>query len=302
VLYESSVIESYKQPNLPFPVVAIYPKEGTFWSDHPVAVVKRPWVTDEHREGAETYIAHLLERPQQEKAVAHGFRPGDPAIAPGAPIDAAHGVDPREPRTTLEVPPADVMAGAIDLWRKHKKHAEIVLVFDTSGSMKEEDRMPHAKAGAVQLLDLLAPEDEVSLLPFSSGFTWAGQRLRVADHRDRLKSTVNGFYPDGGTFLYDSIGEAYQYLVSNPRPDRIRAVVVLTDGDDQTSQRLNLPALRELIKADNERASVRIFTIAYGSGAKTQVLKDIAEATNAKSFTGTPQNIRAVFKEIATFF
>ncbi len=30
VLYENMVIESYSQPNLPFPVVAIYPKEGTF--------------------------------------------------------------------------------------------------------------------------------------------------------------------------------------------------------------------------------------------------------------------------------
>ena len=302
VLYESSVIESYGKPNLPFPVVAIYPKEGTFWSDHPVAVVKRPWVTDEHREAADKYIAHLLEPAQQQKAMAYGFRPGDPSIAPAAPIDAAHGVDPREPRTTLEVPPADVMAGAIDLWRKHKKHADVVLVFDTSGSMKEEDRMPHAKAGALQLLDLLAPEDRVSLLPFSSGFNWAGQDLRVADHRERLKQTVNGLYPDGSTFLYDSIGEAYQHLTKNAKPDRISAIVVLTDGDDQTSQRLTLAKLKDLIRADGERSSVRIFTIAYGGSAKRDVLKDIAEATKAKSYAGTPQNIRAVFKEIATFF
>ncbi|MCI0619012.1 substrate-binding domain-containing protein [bacterium] len=35
VLYENMVIESYLQNNRTvFPVVAIYPKEGTFWSDH----------------------------------------------------------------------------------------------------------------------------------------------------------------------------------------------------------------------------------------------------------------------------
>ena len=37
VLYENMVIESYDSADkLAFPVVAIYPKEGTFWSDHPV--------------------------------------------------------------------------------------------------------------------------------------------------------------------------------------------------------------------------------------------------------------------------
>src|SRR5262249_33648270 len=38
VLYENLVVESYldaKYRDKPFPVVALYPKEGTYWSDHP---------------------------------------------------------------------------------------------------------------------------------------------------------------------------------------------------------------------------------------------------------------------------
>ena len=34
----------------------VYPKEGTFWSDHPVGIVDREWVTPERREAAEIYI------------------------------------------------------------------------------------------------------------------------------------------------------------------------------------------------------------------------------------------------------
>ena len=95
VLYESSVIESYDpQYRLPFPVVAIYPKEGTFWSDHPVGVVDREWVSAEHREAAEAYIRFLLEPAQQARAIPHGFRPASVDVPLGAPIDAAHGVDP----------------------------------------------------------------------------------------------------------------------------------------------------------------------------------------------------------------
>src|SRR5262249_50596565 len=49
VLYENMVIEANTAPSKPvLPVVAIYPKEGTFWSDHPAGIVQRPWVTDAH--------------------------------------------------------------------------------------------------------------------------------------------------------------------------------------------------------------------------------------------------------------
>ena len=155
VLYESNVIESYSsQYSLPFPVVAIYPKEGTFWSDHPIGIIERDWVTPEHREAAKAYTQFLLERPQQEKTLGYGFHPGDVTIQPSAPLDADHGVDPKEPKTTLEVPSVEVMDAIIQLWREHKKHANIVLVFDTSGSMKEDNKMPGAKNGAKQLTRL----------------------------------------------------------------------------------------------------------------------------------------------------
>src|SRR5690349_9221830 len=48
VLYESSVIEANDgktYPNLAYPVVGIYPKEGTFYSDHPYAILQANWVT-----------------------------------------------------------------------------------------------------------------------------------------------------------------------------------------------------------------------------------------------------------------
>jgi Ca-activated chloride channel family protein len=76
VMYESLVVQSYSEPNLAFPVVAVYPKEGTFWSDHPVAIVDREWVTPEKREASEIYIKFLLDNPQQLKALKSGFRPG----------------------------------------------------------------------------------------------------------------------------------------------------------------------------------------------------------------------------------
>src|SRR6516162_6898965 len=205
VLYENMVIESYSQNNLPFPVVAVYPKEGTFWSDHPIGIVEREWVTPERRDAAKAYIQYLLQRPQQEKAITYGFRPGSVDVPLASPIDEAHGVDPKEPKTTLEVPSVPVMDAILTLFAQKKKAANVVLVLDTSGSMNEHQKMQNAREGAKQLVNLLSPEDRLSLVPFSTTVAWAMTDVPISSGKDKLLSTIDSFYAQGGTALYDAI-------------------------------------------------------------------------------------------------
>jgi len=302
VLYESMVVESYSQTDLPFPVVAIYPKEGTFWSDHPVGIVEREWVTPEHREAAKIYIQYLLAKPQQEKAVAYGFRPASVDVPLAAPLDSAHGMDPKEPKTTLEVPSAEVINALLQSWKTEKKHSNVVLVLDTSGSMKDENKMQNAKVGAKQLVAMLDDGDTFSFLPFSSDLRWAGRDVEVKGGRERLLQQIDSLFANGGTALYDSIDAAYQHLAGTANPDaKIQAVVVLTDGDD-TQSRMKLSELLERIRYNGETRAIHVFTIAYGREAKKEILKQIAEGTQAKFYEGTPQNITEVFRDISTFF
>ena len=148
VLYENMVIESVSpEHHLPFPIVAIYPKEGTFWSDHPIGIVQRDWVTQAHRDAAQVYIQYLMQRPQQERAIAYGFRPGSVDVPLAAPIDTAHGVDPQEPKTTLEVPSVPMMDAILKLWAEKKRGADVVLVLDTSGSMNDDGKIENARNG-----------------------------------------------------------------------------------------------------------------------------------------------------------
>jgi Ca-activated chloride channel family protein len=260
-------------------------------------------VTPDRKEAAQTYINYLLARPQQEKAMRFGFRPGDPKLSlAGSPqFDAAHGVDPKEPQSVLEVPSADRMEQVLRLWRQNKKHASIVLVFDTSGSMGEGGKMSAARAGAQQLISMLDDEDQLSLLPFSTTMRWVAQDLPLAQKRQQAVATVDALFADGDTLLYDSIDAGYEYLASHPRADRISAVVVLTDGEDSKS-RLKIDALIAKLRARRESTPIRVFTIGYGADARKDVLKRIADETRATFNEGTPQNIHKVFQEIATFF
>jgi Ca-activated chloride channel family protein len=305
VLYENMVIESYGQSNLAFPVVAIYPKEGTFWSDHPIGIVEREWVTPEHREAAKTYIQYLLQRPQQEKAITYGFRPGAVDVPLASPIDEGHGVDPKEPKTTLEVPAVPVMDAILKLWQQKKKSANVVLVLDTSGSMNDEGKIQSAREGAKQLVDLLSDNDRLSLLPFNSQLSWASQDIPIKTGKGQLDGTISSLFASGGTALYDAIDAGYQHLQERNRSqqgeDNILSVVVLTDGAD-TESKLPLNQLMQHIQYDGETHTIHVFTIAYGHDAKKDVLKQIADATQAKTYEGNPQNIVGVFKDISTFF
>lgn len=94
------------------PVVAIYPREGTFWTNHPYILVNAPWVTEEQKAAAAAFEEFLLDRPQQLRALELGFRPADASIPLTAPLDARHGADVNQPLTTLEVPMADVIQAA----------------------------------------------------------------------------------------------------------------------------------------------------------------------------------------------
>jgi Ca-activated chloride channel family protein len=302
VLYENGVIESYDPKfKLPFPIVAVYPREGTFWSDHPVGIVERAWVTPEHREAAQAYIAFLLARPQQDRAIAFGFRPADPAIALASPIDTSHGVNPREPQTTLAVPEPTVVNAVLDLWQEVKRNARVVLAVDVSGSMNDENKIGAARDGARAFVSALGDRDEVALLTFNSQVAWPMHQQPVARARPDLMRMIGGLFADGGTALYDAVGSAYDSLANRPEPSRISAVVVLSDGADRNSA-TTLDALLKKIRFDNEGRSIRVFTIGYGSDAKAQELQTIADATQGRYYEGKPENIREVFKEISTFF
>ena len=299
VLYESNVVDAASR-NLSTPIVSIYPKEGTFWADHPVGIVQREWVTPAHQDAAKRFIRFLLDKPQQQAALTYGFRPGSTDVPVGAPIDATHGCDATQPTTTLTVPSAPILNDALALWRSVKKPSHITLVLDLSGSMNDDGKIAGARAAAASFLGGLDDRDWVSLLVFNNSTTWVARKQPLASARTNLLRTIAGLSAGGGTALYDAILTAQEDFAGSSG-ERIAALVVLSDGAD-TESRATLETVLADAAGGVERSGVRIFAIAYGNGAETKVLKRIAEVSRGKAFSGDTKNIQAVFKDIATFF
>jgi Ca-activated chloride channel family protein len=301
VTYENLVIESYaKQTAAPFPLVAVYPVEGTFWSDHPYSILDADWVTADDKAAAQQFLAFLKTKPMQQRALALGFRPADSSIAIGAPIDAPHGVDAKQPETLLDLPQGEVLAHLLEVWRQNKKSASVTIVFDKSGSMRGEP-LKEAKAGARAFLEGLGDRDAVSLLFFDSQVMAPTTPKELGKARAQLEQQVDGIFADGGTALYDAVSSAYTAALARAKaePGRIHAIVVMTDGKDEHSK-TKLDALAKRFTPEN--APVKIFTIAYGDSADPAVLEQIAAAAQGTSVKGTADTIVQVYKDLSAFF
>jgi len=308
VLYENLVVESYLRPEYQtrdLDLVCVYPKEGTFWIDNPFYVLDAPWSDAPHQQAASMFRSFLLSGDEQLTAMTKfGFRSADPKIAIAAPLDAAHGVTPKEPQTLLELPSTDVVETALQLWGRVKKTVDISFVFDRSGSMSGEP-LRQAKQGALDFLGQLDGRDRVSLLMFNDQVPDATEPLLLSDARKQLNDTVSGTFADGGTALYDAVAKAHDKLaeLAKQNPKRTFAVVVLTDGKDEHSK-MAVERLKELIKQPTEisESGVHIFTIAYGPGADTKLLAELAESGGGASFKGDASSIRQVYRDLAAFF
>jgi len=294
------------------PLVAVYPKEGTFLADHPYAVLSAPWVTDAKRSAAAAFLAYLRSPPVQRAWQANYFRDADGT--PGPQLTPAVGLLPTQPTKVLDPPPAATTEAVLDSWSQLRKTANMISLLDVSGSMAVKlpgsalTRLDAAKQAAVSSLGLFTDADEVGLWTFSGGAKGVrdyteqvpigpmnapvGSVIRRAAMQDALKK----LQANGNTGLYNSISAAYQTVLARYQTDRINAVVVLTDGKNDAQGGLTLEALLAQFKRDAAGRSVRVITIAYGPDADQATLAQIARATKGASYVApSPADIPKIY-------
>ena len=305
------------------PLVAIYPSEGTLYSDNPFIILDAPWVTPEQKAAAKLFEQFVQLPENQAKVLQFGFRPNNPNVALAAPVSAENGVDPTQPRSELEVPDADVLVRMLDAWAEQRKEARVLLVLDISGSMGElvsdsRTRLDLAQEAAVSALDQFKDADEVGLWVFSTdqiGSPDPNYRELVpvgpiSGTRERLAEQILAQFPTNGTPLYDVTGKSYQAMLDSYDPSKINAVVFLTDGinDDGViaDDEQQFTDLIATLRAGSEGATsrpVRVFTISYSEAADTVTLKAIAQATSAAHYDASnPATIQQVFTNVISNF
>ena len=317
------VLSPGEEPRIPrVPLVAIYPEEGTLYSDNPFIVLDTEWVDADEKAAAALFEEYVQQPANQEKVMEFGFRPNNPSVALADPIVTANGVDPTQPTAELQVPSPEVLVGILESWAELRKEARVLLVLDISGSMGEpagdgRTRLDLAQEAAISALDQFKATDDVGLWVFSTELGGADPNVRelvplgpIGEQRDVLAEQIAAQFPTNGTPLYDVTEKAYESMVATYDPEKINAIVLLTDGenddgipDDDDQQ---FADLIEALQAGSEGSSsqpVRLFTISYGETADVITLRAISQATQAATYNASnPATINQVFTAVISNF
>ncbi|MCZ2075121.1 MAG: VWA domain-containing protein [Bryobacteraceae bacterium] len=158
----------------------------------------------------------------------------------------------------------------------------LAILIDTSNSIR--DRFRFEQEAAVEFIQsLLRPgQDKAVVVSFD---TAAELVADLTDDQRRLENAIRELRPGGGTALYDAIFFACRdkLMLDQPRHKFRRAMVVLSDGDDNQSHYTRDQALEMAQKAD-----VVIYTISTNitriPSQGDKVLKYFAEETGGLTF------------------
>ena len=173
-------------------------------------------------------------------------------------------------------------------------YASVVLI-DSSGSM--EQRMILARSGAIRFLDGLRDEDVAAIYRFDSKV----ERVQNFSGGRDMAPLAYGIRAKGMTTLNDAIVEAAKALGS--RPEKRKAIVVLSDGADTFSKASASKAIESALEVGASIYTVDMSSIEVGGSTRRQSagsLKEFAEKTGGRFITtpGGPE-LRDAFKGIA---
>jgi Ca-activated chloride channel homolog len=169
------------------------------------------------------------------------------------------------------------------------------VLLDTSGSM--EQRMTLARAAAAHFLDLLRPDDVAAVYRFDSKIE---QLQEFTSSRD-LAPLAFGLRAQGMTMLNDAVLRAAQDL--SQRPEKRRAIIVLSDGGENFSRASSGKALERALTSG---ATLYTVDMSATDGAATRdpqgsaVLRNFAAKTGGR-YVPTPggPGLREAFASIS---
>jgi len=300
LIYINRGLTEYKPPEK---LVALYPKDGTFWHEHPMGIVNADWTTQEQRDAAKVFVSYVLTPTVQQAIMAQGFRPANPNVALGFPFVAENGVDPTQPKTILDSPSPDVIANIQQSWSFVKKQADIELLIDVSGSMSNDGKIDQARAAALAFLQNMEPTNRVGLTIFNDQVERRVQLGNFESTQTELTGNINALRASGGTELYEAVRQTADELNKLPDKNRIRAIVLLSDGADTGSNGVTLnDAVNALLASHNSLNPVIFIPVAYGADADINALNALARASNTKVQSGDPKSILGVLQIISSYF
>ncbi|HEU5107829.1 MAG TPA: VWA domain-containing protein, partial [Micromonosporaceae bacterium] len=314
-LSEQAVI-SYNAAKPPIQLAALYVEPAPASLDYPMAVL--PGIDPAKVEAAAGLRAALRSSSFRDRLAAQGLRGPDgvggegfatPTGAPspaGTPSAAAGqgGGEVQQKVAAIE--------RALSTWTAITLPARMLAVIDVSGSMLEKvpsagnaTRAQVTQEAARRGLGLFDDSWAVGIWAFSTNLVGSRDYRELApigplsSNRNALLAATTQLNPkrNGDTGLYDTLLAAYRVVKAGWDPGRINSVVMLTDGENDDDNGIELPALLQALQKEKDpERPIQVVLIAIGPNVGEAKLKQIVGVTGGGVFTTEdPSKIGEIF-------
>ncbi len=175
----------------------------------------------------------------------------------------------------------------VEIKKEYQVPRDVVLVLDTSGSMRENGKLDQAKKALNYCLNSLDKNDRFALIHFATTVNRYRDGLLEAssDQVERAKKWVGSLEATGGTAIYDALESAL--ALRSKDEGRTFLVVFFTDGMPTVGE-TNIDKILKNTFAKNT-TNTRIFTFGVGDDVNASFLDQLAEGTRAVSTYVRPQ-------------
>ncbi|WP_019506024.1 VWA domain-containing protein [Pleurocapsa sp. PCC 7319] len=304
-VYESLVISANSQTgNNQTQYQAVYP-QATFSSNIRAILPNAPWVSSAEKEAATKIIEFMRQPKVQQIATNLGLRPGVPGVKLGRKFSPQFGVNPQPKYESYRPPQPEVVEAMLESWQNYaKKASQVAIVVDTSGSM-QGTKIAAIKSTLLNYIQNLGEKEKIALISFNSQINPPVLVEGNQAGKNKGIKFISNLKANGKTRLYDSSLYARDWLLKNPRPDAINAVLILTDGEDSGSK-INLQQLSQKLQESNFESgeNIAFFTVGYGQEGEfnPQALQKIAELNGGYYRKGNPQTISSLMADLQVEF
>ena len=196
-----------------------------------------------------------------------------------------------------EIPPA-----ASDVHQKEDQGFDIILLMDSSGSMKKTDPRSYRKDAARLFISLLGEDDKAGLISFGdSAKTLIPLTSNTRNNRTAFSNAVNKITSrEFSTDITGAVKKGFEELQFSKRKNR--ALILMSDGKlalgDPGKDAASLENLMKLLPEVN-KAEIKIYTIAFSELSDSGLLSDMAEKTGGFfRYAATDKDIHIMFASI----
>jgi len=183
----------------------------------------------------------------------------------------------------------DKVEQKLSVFKREDLPVSMGLVIDNSGSMR--DKRARVNEAAITLVQASNPQDEVFVVNFNDDF-YLDLDKDFTSSVPEMKEALERIDARGSTALYDAIIGSVDHLKKASKDKHV--LLVVTDGEDNTSHNSLERTVREIQKTDTVIYTIGLLSQEHGKAKNKakKALEDIAKASGGVAFF--PENVEDV--------